>query len=336
MRKHRELIPSVFVLVLQLYEYGRDPVNAEEEKEAGPLGAEELVAQRDEALVQEILARKRGCSALGVKLAVILLTSRELLDSPALDTRLSNVRRSSTLDSRASLFVLSPVERSEVQLFVKSLKGELIDSARDYYREHGRRLRRKRSRPATSIPLPLPNSNATGSASTSAPDSTSTDNPSASTSLARSRSGTGSAPPAQPLTTQALNVRYDYKAGVFAEFRGETEVSLKHYEDCYSGLLDLLVPPPVPSTSATQPSGGLAAFIAPRTKRWAEARVLLDTLSFKISKGYLYLNNPQYALAQLRLHVLRVQRISRAYWGMKEQGWEECAWRGKQCVPLRL
>lgn len=41
------------------------------------------------------------------------------LDDPNLDTRLTYIRRQSALDSRAALFVLSPVSPSELQEFVK-------------------------------------------------------------------------------------------------------------------------------------------------------------------------------------------------------------------------
>lgn len=42
-----------------------------------------------------------------------------LLDDPALDARLTFVRRQSGLDPRAALFVLSPVTQSEIGDFVR-------------------------------------------------------------------------------------------------------------------------------------------------------------------------------------------------------------------------
>jgi trafficking protein particle complex subunit 11 len=41
------------------------------------------------------------------------------LDDPALDSRLTFIRRQSGLDSRAALFVLSPVSTSELGEFVR-------------------------------------------------------------------------------------------------------------------------------------------------------------------------------------------------------------------------
>lgn len=146
-RKHREMVPSVFVLVLRLGEQQHSAL-AGASTGLNPLDPNYQEEQRsqDVELVREILERKRSTLERGIKLAVVLLCSRRLLDDPALDTRLSLIRRQSGLDSRASLFVISPVPQSEVNNFVLSLRAELFPAALDYYREHGRRVRRKRAR----------------------------------------------------------------------------------------------------------------------------------------------------------------------------------------------
>ena len=54
-----------------------------------------------------------------MKLTVVLIASRRMLDDPALDTRLTFIRRTSGLDSRAALFVLSPVSQAELLEFIK-------------------------------------------------------------------------------------------------------------------------------------------------------------------------------------------------------------------------
>jgi trafficking protein particle complex subunit 11 len=69
----------------------------------------------------------------------------------------------------------------------------------------------------------------------------------------------------------------------FAEFRGENEVALKyiiiinqfglsliryrHYQDAYSALVMMF---------------GSVAMLPPRTKRWAEAKVLIDCIDIKV------------------------------------------------------
>ncbi|GAA5919086.1 hypothetical protein JCM1841_003742 [Sporobolomyces salmonicolor] len=262
-RKHRELVPSVFILVLRLFESrhsGGPPLD--------PLQREEVEREKDSELVQEIINRKRSTVERGIKLAVVLLCSRDLLDDPSLDLRLSLIRRQSGLDSRASLFVISPVPQSEVNNFVMSIRAELYPAALDYYREHGRRVRRKRARQV----------------------------------------------PKGGLSDRGWNVRYDYKLGLFSEMRGEMEVSLKHYEDCYDTLIDMFAQPDL---------------LVPRTKRWAEGKVLADCLTVKIAKMYLYLNEPSRALAQLNRHVFRFRELSES-WQIGEQTFEFWSWLSKQ------
>lgn len=130
-RKHREMVPAVFILVLRL---------------GPPSTVPDQPSREDGELVQSIVDRKRATVERGIKLAVILVCARALLDDPALDSRLSLIRRQAGLDSRASLFVISPVPQHEVNNFALSFKSELFPAAMDYYREHGRRVRRKRAR----------------------------------------------------------------------------------------------------------------------------------------------------------------------------------------------
>ncbi|KAK4054805.1 hypothetical protein OIV83_000729 [Microbotryomycetes sp. JL201] len=282
-RKHREMTPAVFVLVLRLAEIDHsskltrtlvDPLvdqNAHR-NDASDVDADatELDEERrlDAQLVNEIVDRKRSTVERGIKLAVVLLCSRRLLDNPSLDNRLSLIRRQSGLDARASLFVISPVPQSEVVNFVASLKAELYPAALDFYREHGRRVRRKRARQV----------------------------------------------PKGGLSDKGWSIRYDYKMGFFSEMRGEIEVALKHYEDCYDSLIDMFAH---------------VETLPPRTKRWAEAKVLTDCLSVKVSKMYLYLNETARAVAQLNRHVARFRELSNG-WGLGEQTFEFWSWLSKQ------
>ena len=76
-----------------------------------------------------------------------------------------------------------------------SLREALTEPSQEYYSSHFKRNRRKRSRLPSNpnqIPYPLPTP------------------PSAGT---------------KPLSALGWTVRYDYKAGVFAEFRGELEAA---------------------------------------------------------------------------------------------------------------
>ncbi|KAJ3720038.1 hypothetical protein C8R42DRAFT_107999 [Lentinula raphanica] len=109
-RKHTMLVPAVFVLFVRMYEGG----GRESE-------LERLEREKDTELARMIGERKKEMSERGIKMTVVLLVSREMLDgsSARLDTRLGYVRRQSGLDSRAALFVLSPIGRDELGEFLK-------------------------------------------------------------------------------------------------------------------------------------------------------------------------------------------------------------------------
>lgn len=299
-RKHTTLLPCVFVLFLSLSE---DETDKEKERE------------QDTALSTFIASRKRLTSERSIKLTVVLLASRRLLDDPALEPRLTFIRRQSGLDARASLFVLSPVGNRELAEFVKSLQNALTDIAAEYYAAHGRRVRRKRNKHSQpSAPPPgLP--------------------PIAQT-----------VPIPRPLRPEGWSVRYSYKLAAFAEFRGELEVALKHYQEAYSSLCHLFSSPgPMPvssaapslSTVSSLPSPPSLASLAPlpaRTKRWAEAKVLCDCINIKIVKLFLYNNEHSLACAQHHSHVALFSEMSERRWGIGEGTFEFWSWVGRQCV----
>ncbi|KAF8271123.1 Foie gras liver health family 1-domain-containing protein [Lactarius quietus] len=283
-RKHTSLVPSVFVLFIRLYESPPhhmpvsplDPPHPDREAEE---------RRRDAEMSAEIALRKKSTSERGVKLTVVLMASRKMLDDPALDTRLTFIRRQSGLDYRAALFVLSPVSPGELSEFIKSLQQALYEPAVEYYTSHSKRVRRKRNRhaqAASSYIPPLP--------------------------------PLGTTAPARPLRPEGWTVRYEYKMACFAEFRGEYEVALKHYQDAYSSLLTMF---------------GSTAILPPRTKRWAEAKVLADCINLKICKLYLYNNEHALALSQHTIHTRRFGDFSRG-WGIGEETFEFWSWIARQ------
>lgn len=125
-RKHTSLVPSVFVVFLRLFEnptplvVPRSPLEPdapEVMKEREDRDKEDR--RHDNELAREIADRKKTTSERGMKLTVVLLASRRMLDDPTLDGRLTFIRRTSGLDARAALFVLSPVSATELSDFVK-------------------------------------------------------------------------------------------------------------------------------------------------------------------------------------------------------------------------
>lgn len=239
--------------------------------------------QQDAQLSADIAQAKRQASERSIKLTVVLLASRKMLDDASLDSRLTFIRRQSGLDSRAALFVLSPVSPAELAEFIKSLQQALHEPALEYYLAHSKRVRRKRNR----------HSQYTYSNPVASPAGT---------------------PGARPLRPEGWTVRYEYKMACFAEFRGEDEVALKHFQDSYSTLVLMF---------------GSTAILPPRTKRWAEAKVLADCINIKICKLYLYHNEHSLALSQHSGHMKKFSDFSRG-WGIGEETFEYWSWMARQ------
>ncbi|KAH9942206.1 Foie gras liver health family 1-domain-containing protein [Epithele typhae] len=274
-RKHTTLVPSVFVVFMRIYESPTEQDSRERE-------AEEKL--RDTELAAQIAQRKKSTSERNIKLTAVLMASRKMLDDPTLDGRLTYIRRQSGLDPRAALFVLSPVSQAEIGDFVRSLQDALYEPAIDYYTNHSKRVRRKRNRHSQSSSYSIPHT------------------PLASAGIAR------------PLRPEGWTVRYEYKMACFAEFRGEDQVALKHYQDAYSTLNIMF---------------GSTAILPPRTKRWAEAKVLADCINVKIVKLYLYNNEHALALSNQNSHMRKFADFSRG-WGIGEETFEFWSWLARQ------
>lgn len=258
-----------------------------------PLSGQELKA-RDDELIRLITERKKVLVERGIKLTVVLLTTRGLLESQQLEARLSYIRRSSALDTKASLFVLTPVSKEELSDFVTSLQSALYDHALDYYREHARRVRRKRARypPPPSVVQPVFEAVAATKPASKPSDFI-------------------------PLSRDGWHVRAEYKLATFWEFSADYELAMAHYQEAY----DLL--------AGARGILGSTALLPPRTKRWAEAKVLSDTLSLRIIKLRLYGDDCAGAVAQFRKHIARFAELS-AGWGIGDATFEYWSWLGKQ------
>ncbi|KAJ7686580.1 Gryzun, putative trafficking through golgi-domain-containing protein [Mycena rosella] len=286
-RKHTTLVPSVFVMFLRIYEYPphtpRSPLDAPDPDRDRDRELEER--KRDSELAADVALRKKSTNERNIKLTVVLMATRRMLDDPSLDNRLTYIRRQSGLDSRAALFVLSPVSQAELGDFVKSLQQALYEPALEYYTAHSKRVRRKRNRHSQAISsYPTPHT------------------------------PLGTAGLGRPLRPEGWTVRYEYKMACFAEFRGEDDIALKHYQDAY-GMLVIMF--------------GSTAILPPRTKRWAEAKVLADCINIKVAKLYLYNNEHALALSHHNTHIRKFSDFSRG-WGIGEETFEFWSWIARQ------
>jgi hypothetical protein len=126
--------------------------------------------------------------------------------------------------------------------------------------------------------------------------------------------GRGLQPPG--LSRDGWNARAEYKLGTFAEFGGDAAAALSHYGAAYAGIIELLR-----STAA----------LPPRTKRWAEAKVLSDALSLRMTRLHLYEVRADEAVAQFSAHLTTVEDLCKG-WGMGPESAEWWSWAGKQSV----
>lgn len=241
------MIPAVFVLVLRLADVPHaiaDPLADQVEGESA--GASAYERTTDGKLVREIMERKRTTIERGIKLVVVLLCGRELVEDPSLDSRLGLIRRQSGLDSRSSLFVVSPTNQAEINFFVSNLKKELYPSALDYYREHGRRARRKKARQVSKGKL------------------------SDKGWIVRTEFKLATFAELRGETEMALKCVLVSVSFWAPRERLIHSVLLKnrHYEDCYDVLIDMFAASP--------------PLLAIKGKRWAEAKVLADCLNVKV------------------------------------------------------
>jgi trafficking protein particle complex subunit 11 len=260
--KHQELIPSI---CLCFYSITSDPT---------------LATLHDNQLKTDINALKNALSRSGYKcrLVTVILSDQAPNTMSAFQDRLENIRWGTGLDPKTSLFVL-PTQRSESELetAVDSILNSVFVQATEYYRELGRRSRKKRGRGIAPQPTIPPTS------------------------------GTS-----HTLSLQGWNVRYDFKTGVFAEFRQEMDVALRSYEQAYETLLGSDVLESVPSW----------------TPRFSDGRLISDMLAVRILRCLLWSGQSTAAVRRWQSHRVRLSDfLDRKGQGTQNYGWQ--AWEAR-------
>ncbi|KAJ5151832.1 hypothetical protein N7492_010127 [Penicillium capsulatum] len=235
---------------------------------------------RDNQLKIEINGLKQEWVASGAKtrfLAVLISEEGDGGYIGEVDDRVAGIRRATNLDPK-SVFIIPPdATTSELKDFVKSLFSLLQPSVVEYYRDLSKHARRKRNR--SSIPPPT----------------------------APPTSGTS-----QTLSSQGWNVRYEFKLGIFAEFRQEMDAACRNYESAYETLF------------------GQEVFenIAGWNPRFDDARLLGDALAIRIIRCLLWTVQTTSAARFWVDHRLRTNDIvDRRGKGSKSYGWE--AWEAR-------
>ncbi|KAG0211965.1 hypothetical protein BGX28_007048 [Mortierella sp. GBA30] len=308
-RRHREQIPSVFIAIVDLWDRESvlgnrgDGSNQRAFSDKGPLGViDPMEREHDIVLAQELLERRKAAQDRGVKFAAVVILQRSHMEDPSIEDRLNFVRKSAGLDIKNSFYVLPPSTSQEISEFAVNLQRSQYEGSMNYYKEQVKRHKKKKSNlPATTASVrPNQQQNNGNSQQQQQPQQSQQQ---------------------QGLSVQGWMMRYEFKMGMFSECKQDIDSAVKHYESAYGLLVDMFA---VTST-ITPGASGLQA----RTKRWAEAKVLADTLCLKICKFHLYLDAPSTALFHFRRHLIIFKAFSES-WRMGDDSFEYWAWVGKQ------
>ncbi|KAI9735233.1 MAG: hypothetical protein M1834_001823 [Cirrosporium novae-zelandiae] len=216
-------------------------------------------------------------SGYRIRLAVVLVGDSSV-EEAEIEERLINIRRATNLDSKHSFFFLPPDRsQSEMRALVRAILSALQPTCVEYYRDLSKHARRKRNR--GSIPPPT----------------------------APPTSGTS-----QTLQIQGWNVRYEFKLGVFAEFRQEMDAACRNYEGAYENLIG-------PDVFET---------IAGWSPRFDEARLLADVIAIRIIRCLLWNNQTTSAVRVWDTHKNRLRYLVDTHGkGSSNYGWE--AWEAR-------
>ena len=235
---------------------------------------------RDNQLKTEInnIRNAFGQTNYKTKLMVIFLCDDGEETPYDLDDRLSIIRRATGLDSKTSFFISPESTVSQIDDFLKTILGILQPMCVEYYRDLSKHARRKRNRGSPPLPTAPPN---TGTLKT--------------------------------LSQQGWNVRYEFKLGVFAEFRQEMDAACRNFESAYDGLL-------APELFETIPSW---------SPRFNDARMLADAIAIRIIRCLLWTGQTTAAVRSWRNHRNRIRDfVVRRGKGTRNYGWEawEASW----------
>ncbi|KAF2869808.1 Gryzun, putative trafficking through golgi-domain-containing protein [Massariosphaeria phaeospora] len=218
-------------------------------------------------------------SAYRTRYVVVLLSDRTVLEAPEIEERLPTIRRATGLDPKNSLFFLPPnTSQVELRSFVISVLSTLQPICVEYYRDLTKHARRKKSR--GTIPPPT------------APPTRGT---------------------SQVLSSPGWGVRYDFKLGVFAEFRQEMDAAQRHYNIA----LDALFGPE-----------GLFETTANWSPRWDEIRLLADAIALRHIRCQLWNGHTTSAAQSWFKYKFRLKDLlDRRAKGSSNYGWE--AWESR-------
>ncbi|KHJ31183.1 putative glutathione transferase omega-1 protein [Erysiphe necator] len=220
-----------------------------------------LYQHHDELLKIAIRRERNLLNLSGYKsyLVVALISDNATVISPEIEERLSRIRKETGLDTKTSLlFLSSQKSNAELKGSVKNLINKIYPPCMEYYRDLSKHCRRKKNKGSFSRPTQYSSSAAS-----------------------------------QTLSNNGWIFRYDFKLGVFAEFRQEMDSALRSYEAAYETLL------------GTDIFESMTLF----SSRWVEARNLADIIALRIVRCLLWNQNYGAAVRRWTLHKEQIKDL---------------------------
>lgn len=215
---------------------------------------------------------------------MVLLSDKTNLEAPDIEERLANIRRTTGLDPKSSLFFVPPnISAVEVRAFATSVLSNLHPICVEYYRDLTKHARRKKGR--GTIPPPT------------APPTRGT---------------------SQTLSYPGWGVRYDFKLGVFAEFRQEMDAAQRHYNIALEALFG---------------PEGIFETTASWSPRWDEIRLMADVIALRHIRCQLWNGYPTSAAQTWLKYKLRLRDVlDRRGKGTSNYGWQ--AWESRWALVM--
>jgi trafficking protein particle complex subunit 11 len=231
----------------------------------------------DNKVKSEINGLKASLSSTNYKIRLfVLLLGTEDIEEADLEDRIATIRRTTGLDQKVLHFVSHNASVDQVADSVERLFNALYPQSLEYYRDLSKHARRKRNRNNTPQPTIAPVS-------------------------------------AHVLTSQGWIVRYEFKLGLFAEFRQEIEAACRNYETAYDALF----------------AAEVIESIASWSPRFNEARLLADVIALRIIRCLLMTGQIPAAVRAWTGHRDRSESlVNRRGKGTANYGWEawQCTW----------
>jgi len=217
------------------------------------------VSEDDAKIRSELVALKNHVARSGFRTRLVVVAVGTSRDQQSdLEERTSAIRRSVGLDAKTAFFVLpAPGSRLELSSFVNRILTTLQPVCADFYRDLTKHARRKKGRSQV----------------------------------------VSSAGELIPLSIQGWNVRYEFKLGIFAEYRQEMDVAERHL----SLVLDELFSPE-----------GVLQTTDSTSKRWDEMKCFADVAAIRLVRSQLWRNLTTASAESWLIHRDRIRYLTEA------------------------